>query len=152
AAAPGSREPGAPGLREGGAARCRGRLHASAASPLKRFGLALALAAAFFVACGVWGFWLEPRALVVRTTTIPLAGWPREDNDLRVALLGDLHTGSPFNGLDKLRTIVERTNAARPNLVLLLGDYLSGAPGGQRLTPEAIGSVLGGLRAPLGVY
>lgn len=112
----------------------------------------MALAAAFLFACGLWGFWLEPRALVVRTTTIPLAGWPAEDNDLRVALLGDLHTGSPWNGLDKLRDIVARTNAARPHLVLLLGDYLSGAPGGQRLSPEQIGSVLGGLRAPLGVY
>jgi predicted MPP superfamily phosphohydrolase len=88
----------------------------------------------------------------VRLTTLPLPGWPAEDANLRVALLGDLHTGSPWNGLDKLRTIVQRTNEAGPHLVLLLGDYLSGAPGGQHLSPEQVGAVLAELRAPLGVY
>ena len=53
----------------------------------------------------------------------------------------------------KLREIVRRTNAAEPHLVLLLGDYIvHGTLGGKRVPPETVASLLGDLRAPLGVY
>ena len=47
---------------------------------------------------------------------------------LRIAVLSDLHVGSPHVGLDKLRRIVERTNAENPDLVVLLGDFVIGGP------------------------
>ena len=70
-----------------------------------------------------------------------------------MALLADLHTGSPWNDEAKLREIVRRTNAAGPQLVLLLGDYIvHGVIGGHTVPPEIIAGVLGDLRAPLGVF
>jgi predicted MPP superfamily phosphohydrolase len=71
---------------------------------------------------------------------------------MRIALLSDLHVGSPFNGLDKLEEVVRRTNAARPDLVLILGDLvIQDVVGGRFVPPEEIAPVLGRLQAPLGV-
>jgi hypothetical protein len=70
-----------------------------------------------------------------------------------VATLADLHVGSPRNGLDKLEEIVALTQHARPDLVLLAGDYvIHGVAGGHFVPPEAAAGVLAGLEAPLGVY
>lgn len=94
--------------------------------------------------------------LVVRHPRMELAGWPAET---RIAVLSDLHVGSPHVGLDKLRTIVEKTNAENPALVVLLGDFVIGGPnrrggvrGGGFVEPEDTAAVLKGLHAPLGVY
>ena len=81
------------------------------------------LVAPFLVA--VWGFGIEPGMLVVRHLRMELPGWK---SDLRIAVLSDLHIGSPHVGLDKLRTIVEKTNAENPALVVLLGDFVIGGP------------------------
>jgi predicted MPP superfamily phosphohydrolase len=76
-----------------------------------------------------------------------------------VAVLSDLHIGSPHVGLDKLHKIVERTNAEKPQMVVLLGDYVIGGPrhqggvrGGTFVEPEEIAQGLKNLRAPLGVF
>jgi uncharacterized protein len=116
----------------------------------------LAAAACAFAVIGVWAFWLEPASLRVVEEQINLArplGAP-----LRVAILTDLHIGSPFNGIDKLRDVVERTNASRPDIICILGDLLSNGPGGARsdrpgfITPEQVSAVLANLRAPVGVF
>jgi len=102
---------------------------------------------------GLWACWLEPRSLRLRTERLEIPGWPKEDDGLRIALLADLHTGSPWNDTAKLREIVRRTNAAEPHLILLLGDYVvHGVLTGRFVPPEAIASILGDLRAPLGVF
>lgn len=112
------------------------------------------LVAPFLVAA--WAFGIEPGMLVVRHLRMELPGW---QSDLRIAVLSDLHVGSPHVGLDKLRTIVERTNAENPALVVLLGDFVIGGPnrgggirGGGFVEPEPIAEELKKLRAPLGVY
>lgn len=105
------------------------------------------------LALGVWAFGAEPASLRVREHQIDLAGWPAGRAGLRVALLADLHVGSPFNKLDKLREVVARTNEARPDLVLIAGDLvIDDVAGGRFVAPERLASVLGGLEAPLGVY
>lgn len=72
---------------------------------------------------------------------------------MRIALLADLHVGSPYSGADKLREIVRRTNEAQPDLTLLAGDFvIGGVLFGAYVPPETVGEILGGLRAPLGVF
>src|SRR6185295_6419751 len=91
---------------------------------------------------------LEPASLTVTEERIELR-WPRPP--LRVALLADLHVGSPFNGLAKLRRIVDRTNAARPDLICILGDLvIQGVIGGRFVPPEAVAAELKRLSAPAG--
>jgi len=103
-----------------------------------------------------WAFGIEPGLLVVRHVRMELPAWR---NDVRVAVLSDLHVGSPHVGIDKLRRIVKETNAENPALVVLLGDYVIGGPGGRGgvrgggfVEPEAIAAELKNLHAPLGVF
>jgi predicted MPP superfamily phosphohydrolase len=101
----------------------------------------------------LWAFGIEPGMLVVRHLRMDLPGWK---SDLRIAVLSDLHIGSPHVGLDKLRTIVEKTNAEQADLVVLLGDFVTGGPNGRRaggfVEPELTAAELKKLHAPLGVY
>ena len=100
-----------------------------------------------------WGLWWEPQRLVVTRAELALPGLPRELSGLKVALLSDLHVGSPFWDVAALARLVERTNAEKPDLVLLAGDYqINDIPGGVFVEAEAIAERLGHVRAPLGVY
>jgi predicted MPP superfamily phosphohydrolase len=116
----------------------------------------LAAGVCLLTVLGGWAFWLEPASLRVVEDRIslpsPLAA------PLRIAILTDLHIGSPFNGMDKLRDVVERTNASRPDIICILGDLLSNGPRGARserpgfIGPEQVASELAKLRAPVGVF
>ena len=114
-------------------------------------GLALLLLAG--MTCAVWGFLIEPNQLVVNQHTIQIGNWPNELGNLRVALIADIHTGAPFIDDEKLRRIVELTNQQQPDLVIMLGDFMSqNTWHGHRVAPEVTANHLKHLRAPLGVY
>ncbi len=101
----------------------------------------------------IWAFVIEPNRLVVHHETIALSHWPGTLNGLRVAALSDIHAGSPFIDEPKLRLIVERTNETKPDVIVLLGDYMvRDTWHSKAVAPEAIAEGLKGLRAPLGVY
>jgi predicted MPP superfamily phosphohydrolase len=111
---------------------------------------------AFILALGLvffWAFLIEPNRLVVREQTIQLDDWPRELNGLRIAVLSDIHAGGWFIDDKKLRTIVQRTNQLQPDLIVILGDYISGdGRTSERIEPEVFGAILKDLHAPFGVY
>lgn len=92
---------------------------------------------------------------MLRTTEVTIANgkWPAGRSALTIAALADPHVGSPFVDLEKLAEIVRRTNALKPDLIVLLGDYLnmSNRLGGY-VPPENIAEVLSQLSAPLGVH
>jgi predicted MPP superfamily phosphohydrolase len=90
---------------------------------------------------------LTPRRLRVPTVPLAVPGWPRELDGLRVAVVGDVHAGGPWTGLDRVRAMVERVVAAEPDLVLLVGDHLADVWGGRPLEPEPVAQALAGLRA-----
>ena len=102
---------------------------------------------------GVWAFAAEPSSLVVREHRLAIPGWPADRAGMKVALLSDLHVGSPYYHLEKLREVVRRTNGERPDLVLIAGDLvIQEVVGGRFVSPEEMAPVLGQLEAPLGVY
>jgi predicted MPP superfamily phosphohydrolase len=106
-----------------------------------------------FLGLGGWAFWIEPASISVKNYEIALPVWPAGCEGLRVAVLSDLHVGSPFNGLDKLDRVVALTNGARPDAILMTGDYvITGVKGGTFVAPESFAPRLGRLRAPMGVY
>ncbi len=72
---------------------------------------------------------------------------PREFHGFRVAQLSDFHIG-PFMTSSDIRHVVEMTNALKPDLIVLTGDYISWDPD----TQEAAVDSLTGLKAPLGIY
>ena len=96
---------------------------------------------------------IEAGLLVVREIPLAIPRWPAALGPLRIAAISDMHTGAPHISLDKLREMVARTNAAHPDLVVLLGDYvIHGVVGGRFVPPEPTVAVLRELRAPLGVF
>jgi predicted MPP superfamily phosphohydrolase len=110
---------------------------------------AVAIAVLSFI---LWGFWWEPSSLTVVHRTIEISPWHQEHAGLRIALISDLHVGAPYRGLPALKHVVSVTNAERPDLIILLGDYvINGVPGGQFINPEPIADELANLHAPLGV-
>lgn len=113
---------------------------------LAGFGLAAAWLAAET-------FWIGPGRLVVHEVELEPPRWPRALDGLKIALLSDLHTGSPRNGPANLARVIDRTNEVQPDLVLLAGDFvIHDVIGGTFVEPEAIATELARLRAPLGVF
>jgi len=102
---------------------------------------------------GVWSFFIEPNRLVIHEEAIQIDNWPKELSGLRIAIISDIHTGAPFVNDNKLREIVARTNQLNPDLVVLLGDYMSpNSWHSHRVEPEVTAAGLKDLRAPLGVF
>lgn len=105
------------------------------------------------IGLALWSLWLEPQRLTQKHYPLHLPQWPTACHSLSVALLADIHTGSPFNGIDKLRDIVAATNQAAPDIILLAGDFvIHGVVGGDFVDPVDIANELTHLQAPLGVY
>ncbi len=117
----------------------------------RRGGLAAVLA--FTLAPLLWSVGVEPDQLVLGTTEIAPPRWPRGLDGLRVVALSDVHAGAPYVDLKKLRQVVALANAQRPDLVVLLGDYvIHGVVGGRFIAPEETAWELKALRARLGVF
>jgi uncharacterized protein len=107
---------------------------------------------AFGVSSAAYGF-AEPVArLRVKRYTIQPPQWPA-DFQLRIAVIADLHACDPWMSLDRIQSIVERTNALNADIIVLLGDYVAGHRHVTRYIPaNEWAPVLAGLKAPLGVH
>jgi len=117
---------------------------------LRYFGAAALVAA---LALGVWAFAIEPASLTVRKYELSVPHWNVQLAGLQVAVLADLHVGSPFNGISKLNRIVELTNSLKPDLIVIPGDFVvHGVLGGSFVAPEDTAAALARLKAPLGVW
>jgi predicted MPP superfamily phosphohydrolase len=99
---------------------------------------------------GVWAFWIEPAGLGNEDYDLTLDTWPSQCDGFRVAVLADLHVGSPHQGLEALEETIELTERAQPDLVLVAGDLvIHNVIGGTFVSPEASAAVIGRLSAPV---
>jgi predicted MPP superfamily phosphohydrolase len=101
------------------------------------------------VAAGAWAL-VEPARLKLRRIDVPLPLWPEALDGLKVAVVADLHTGAPHVDVER---VVAKVNAARPDLIALVGDYADPTvPLGRPVAPEQVAEALGRLHAPLGTF
>jgi predicted MPP superfamily phosphohydrolase len=91
-----------------------------------------------------WGVGIEPGLLRVTATEIRTPGWQTYWSPLRIAVISDLHVGSPHVDIKHLEFIVESVNTQKPDLVLLLGDYMADGFY-EAVPPETIAPILGRL-------
>ncbi|WP_085901765.1 metallophosphoesterase [Kiloniella majae] len=100
-----------------------------------------------------YGFVLEPgfRMSICRHPVSP-TNWPK-GMTLRIAALADPHIGEPYMSIERLEKIVEQTNNTKPDIVVLLGDYVAGHRFISRhLSVRSAARVFAKLRSPLGTY
>lgn len=83
----------------------------------------LALLGVALIAKGLWNASRDP---IVRTATLELADWPAGEPPLKVLLISDTHVAGPDMPPERLRAILRRLNALKPDLILLAGDFHSG--------------------------
>lgn len=97
-------------------------------------------------------YWLAPYR-TERVLRYRLSHEAFSETPLRLAVLSDFHSGPPFMPVGRLQRIIDRTHAAKPDLILLPGDFFAEERGGQRpLSFEALAGLLVTLNAPLGVF
>lgn len=95
--------------------------------------------------------WIHDDDIVVRRYAPKPPNWPA-DLKLRVAMLSDFHFSEPWIGLQALEAIVEKTNALKPDIILLVGDFEDGPRFSRPVRPDDWARGLSGLQAPLGVH
>ena len=87
--------------------------------------LAIIAVACVAALCVAYGYFIEPNRLIINHDEIKIKGWDPAFDGIRIAMIGDIHGGSNNVTEEKLRLIVEKTNAENPDLIVLLGDYVS---------------------------
>lgn len=76
------------------------------------------------IVAGITGYGLwEARSIVVSPITVPMAHLPAHLEGMRVVQISDVHLGLIVRG-NRLRQIVERVNALKPDLILITGDLV----------------------------
>ncbi|WP_063772607.1 metallophosphoesterase [Streptomyces sp. NRRL S-495] len=100
----------------------------AAPSPERRLFVARAVAigasgaAAAVVGTGMYGVLRGPR---LKQVTVPLAKLPAAAHGYRIAVVSDIHLG-PILGRAHTQRIVDTINAAKPDLITIVGDLVDG--------------------------
>ncbi len=120
---------------------------------LDRRGVLRTLAGLFLSGFGLGGAYAwEPRRQNVTRYRLRPNGWP-EGKRLRIAVLSDIHAGGAHMPISRIGAIVDHTNLLKPDLVLLLGDFVASRdwrPGDPQ--PAEWAAELALLQAPNGVF
>lgn len=113
-------------------------------SPRKRWALFAAIAV---VEVGYWlnvyAWFVEPNQLVVQRVEIVSEDW--RGPPLTIAAISDTHVGGPHVDAARMGRIVQRINALRPEMVVLLGDYVNGHKHPFERTPAENQEITGGI-------
>ncbi len=102
-----------------------------------------------------WAFWYEPDSLTVKNYNLKIPSLPNEFANFKIVAISDIHGGSNFVTEEKIRRVVELANAQNPDLIVLLGDYVSQTPFNRQQLKMPMANIADGLRglqAKLGVY
>src|SRR5262245_13099288 len=119
----------------------------------RRFLTALGFSGAGMVGLSGYGLAIEPgyRLNITRYRVTP-PNWTPGLN-LTVGVIADVHAGGPLMPAERIRAIAERTNALKPDIIVLLGDFAASHKFKTRsVAPEEWAEALSVLKAPLGVH
>ena len=108
---------------------------------------ATSTAVALLVLLSAYGLVQGTKVPSVHEHQVELSNLPPELDGLRIAVLADIHA-TPVNNADYVAALVERTNAAQPDMVVLPGDMVDG----DALSQAGNIAPLAQLQAPLGVW
>jgi uncharacterized protein len=89
---------------------------------------------------------------VVREYQLTIPNWPVSLDGTKVAVITDLHVGSVYVDLKKVKQVVSETNKTNPDLTVLLGDYVSNVRNYCPIKPSEFVPELAKLKAKDGVF
>lgn len=98
-----------------------------------------------------YGIAVEPGQLSLTEVRIESKQWPTLTPALRIAVISDLHVGAPHIDIAKLENIVETVNSWKPDLVVLLGDFMPENYFRTGIPPAEFVPVLGRFSARYGI-
>jgi uncharacterized protein len=125
----------------------------------RKFGIAVAGLAVFSIGCLAYSYFIEPNRLVITSEEIRIKDWNTAFDGLKIVMISDLHAGSNGASAENIRRVVETANAQEPDVIVLLGDYVSQAYTRQpirerplRMPIDELADSLSGLKAKHGVF
>jgi predicted MPP superfamily phosphohydrolase len=122
---------------------------------LKRILAAVAIIVVIIASVFAYAYFIEPRRLVIHEETLKIPNWSANLNGFKVVAISDIHGGSNHVTEEKLRKLVEEANAQNPDIIVLLGDYVSQMRGQHsvlKMPMETVADNLKGFQAKYGVY
>ncbi len=132
---------------------------------LKRIGIFLLVVVLMIGGLLAYSYFVGPRRFEVVQETLTVPNWDPRLNGFKVVAISDIHTGSNYAPIERLRLVVENSNEQNADLIVLLGDYVSELSRGRRRHPSEgtdgtdlkipaneIANALQGFRAKYGVY
>lgn len=101
----------------------------------------------------LWAFVVEPHLMLdSEHVEISLKGWNKNLDGLKIAVVGDIHAGWGPHENRRVQAVVDEINSQKPDIILLVGDYVNGAIFQSKMDPKRLSDYLSQLKAPLGVY
>lgn len=103
----------------------------------------------------VYSLFIEPARLVLHQEDLKIPNWSAKLNGFKIVAVSDIHGGSKYITEEKIREVVRLANEQNPDLIILLGDYVSQKSkrdGDLKMSSEVVAENLKGLRARYGVY
>ncbi len=116
---------------------------------IKRIGLAIGFLTLLAALLFSYAYFVEPNRLVITEAKLDVPNFSSKLNGFKIVAISDIHAGSNGVTEQRLRELVTRANELSPDLIVLLGDYVSE----KHFDPEAFrrreGSDRTELRMPL---
>ena len=108
-----------------------------------------------FLFLSLWALWYEPSSLIVKNYDLKIADWNPAHDNLKIVAISDIHGGSNFIDEEKIKKVAALANEQNPDLIVLLGDFVSERffkPRELKMPMSAIADSLAGLKAKHGVF
>ncbi len=122
---------------------------------VRRILLAFAFLTAFLTVILAYAYFVEPKRLVINEQNLKIPNWSAKLDGFKVVAVSDIHGGSNDVTEEKIWQVVELVNRQNPDLVVLLGDFVSQTgirEGALKMPSATVISNLKGLRAKYGVF
>ncbi len=106
-----------------------------------------------FLGIWIWGIVIEPYCLLdIDKRKVELETWDSNLNGFKIAVIGDFHASAGAFEMARIQRAVEETNAQKPDVILIIGDFVNGKFYSTNADVKTYSKVLSKLSAPYGVY